>query len=316
MRIYDGLDNFPTIRYPVVTIGTFDGVHIGHQKILSRLIELAKKHAGETVLLTFWPHPRFILSNGNSDLKLLSTFEEKASYLKKLGIDHLVKIQFTKSFSENSSKDFIQKFLVEKIGTKKLVIGYDHKFGKNREGSFDHLKANEGAYGFGVEEIPRQDIDDVGVSSTKIRKALEDGEIDTANEYLGRFYSLAGRVIQGHQLGRSLGFPTANLELVDNYKLVPGDGVYAVEVMHKAHLYHGMLNIGYRPTVDGVSKVIEVHVFNFNENIYNQEIRLFFVKKIRQEKKFNTLEELKSQLYIDKETAEKILTPNLDKPGV
>ncbi len=311
MKIYDGIDHFPRLNFPVVTIGTFDGVHVGHQKILSRIIELARKHGGKSVLITFWPHPRFVLNNGHGDLKLLSTFEEKASYLRKLGIDHLVKIPFTKSFSENSSEAFIQKILVEKIGTRKLVIGYDHKFGKNREGSFEHLKANEAQYGFEVEEISRQDIDDVGVSSTKIRKALEEGEIDIANEYLGRFYSLAGNVIAGQQLGRSLGFPTANIQLIDSYKLVPGDGVYAVEVMHKAHLYHGMLNIGYRPTVDGVSKVMEVHIFNFNEDIYNQEIRIFFVKKIRNEKKFSGVDELKLQLMRDKEAAEQILTPRL-----
>lgn len=310
MKIYDGIENFPKLDFPVVTIGTFDGVHIGHQKILSRIIELARKHAGRTVLITFWPHPRFVLNNDNNDLKLLSTFEEKASYLRKLGIEHLVKIPFTKSFSENSSDEFIQKILVDKIGTKKLVIGYDHKFGKNREGSFEHLKANEALYGFEVEEISRQDIDDVGVSSTKIRKALAEGEIDIANEYLGRFYSLAGKVIQGRQLGRDLGFPTANIQLTDSYKLVPGDGVYAVEVMHKAHLYHGMLNIGYRPTVDGISKVMEVHIFNFDENIYSHELRIFFVKKIRQEKKFSSVEELKVQLVSDKKAAQKILTPH------
>ena len=311
MKIYDGIEKFPKLNFPVVTIGTFDGVHVGHQKILSRIIELARKHAGKTVLITFWPHPRFVLNKDNDDLKLLSTFEEKASYLRKLGIDHLVKIPFTRSFSENSSEVFIQKILVEKIGTQKLVIGYDHKFGKNREGSFEHLKANEAKYGFDVEEISRQDIDDVGVSSTKIRKALEEGEIDIANDYLGRFYSLAGIVIAGRQLGRDLGFPTANIKLKDSYKLVPGDGVYAVEVMHKAHLYNGMLNIGYRPTVDGISKVMEVNIFNFNEDIYDQEIRIFFVKKIRQEKKFSNIEELKVQLLRDKKEAEKILTPRL-----
>ncbi len=311
MKIFDGIDNFPKLNFPVVTIGTFDGVHVGHQKILSRIIELARKHDGKTVLITFWPHPRFVLNNDNSDLKLLSTFEEKASYLRKLGIDHLVKIPFTKSFSENSSDSFIQKILVEKIGTKKLVIGYDHKFGKNREGSFEHLKANEAQYGFEVEEISRQDIDDVGVSSTKIRKALEEGEIDIANEYLGRFYSLAGNVVKGQQLGRSLGFPTANIQLIDSYKLVPGDGVYAVEVMHKAHLYDGMLNIGYRPTVDGITKVMEVNIFNFDEDIYHQDIRIFYVKKIRDERKFSGVEELKAQLTLDKKAAEQILTPRL-----
>lgn len=306
MKIYDGAENFPKLRFPVVTSGTFDGVHIGHQKILSRVMELARSNSGETVLLTFWPHPRFVL-NADANLKLLSTFDEKASYLRKLGIDHLVKIPFTKAFSQLSSEEFIRKILVEKIGTKKLVIGYDHRFGKNREGSFEHLKTNEAAYGFEVEEIPRQDIDDVAVSSTKIRKALEEGEISVANEYLGRSYSLAGSVQPGKQLGRSIGFPTANIVLLDTYKLVPGDGAYAVEVVHKSHLYQGMLNIGIRPTVDGASRVIEVHIFDFEGDLYGQELRVFFVKKIRAEQKFKSIEALKAQLKQDMETAKAIL---------
>ena len=310
MKIYEGIEHFPKLNYPVVTSGTFDGVHVGHQKILARIIELAKARHGETVLLTFWPHPRFVLNDGKNDLKLLSTFEEKASYLKKLGIDYLVKIPFTKAFSQLSSQTFIQKILVEKIGTKKLVIGYDHRFGKNREGSFEHLKANEAAYGFEVEEIPRQDIDDVGVSSTKIRKALEEGDIAIANECLGRPYSLAGKVMPGKQLGRSIGFPTANLELIDQYKLIPGDGAYAVEVVHKSHLYQGMLNIGVRPTVDGSRKLIEVNIFNFNDDLYGQELRVFFIEKLREERKFDSIEALKEQLNKDRDKAKKILRLN------
>lgn len=306
MKIHEGIESFPKLRFPVVTSGTFDGVHIGHQKILSRVIELARAHSGETVLLTFWPHPRFILGK-DQDLKLLSTFEEKASYLRKMSIDHLVKIPFTKAFSQFSSETFIRNILVDKIGTKKLVIGYDHRFGKNREGSFEHLKANEAVYGFQVEEIPRQDIDDVGVSSTKIRKALDEGDIAIANEYLGRAYSLAGIVGSGKQLGRRIGFPTANIILLDTYKLIPGDGVYVVKVKHKSHLYSGMLNIGIRPTVDGVSRVIEVHIFDFDEDIYGQVLRVFFVEKIRAEKKFASLEALSAQLKQDEETAKGIL---------
>ncbi len=306
MKIYEGVENFPKLSYPVVTSGTFDGVHIGHQKILSRIVEVARACAGETVLITFWPHPRFILGS-DKNLKLLSTFEEKASYLKKSGIHHLVKIPFTKGFSELSSESFIRNILVEKIATKKLVIGYDHRFGKNREGSFEHLKANEAAYGFEVEEIPRQDIDDVAISSTKIREALEAGDVAMANEYLGRTYSLAGIVGSGKQLGRRIGFPTANIILLETYKLVPGDGVYAVEVKHKSHLYQGMLNIGIRPTVGGVSKVIEVNIFDFKEDIYGQELRVFFKHKIREEKKFDSLESLSNQLKRDKENAIRIL---------
>lgn len=307
MKIYDGIENFPKLRFPVVTSGTFDGVHIGHQKILSRVTELARSKNGESVLITFWPHPRFVLQQGDVAIKLLSTFEEKASYLKKSGLDYLIKIPFTRKFSQLSSEAFIQSILVETIGTKKLVIGYDHRFGKNREGSFDYLKENEAKYGFEVEEIPKQEIEDVGVSSTKIRKALEEGEIQTANEYLGRTYSLSGKVTKGQQLGRILGFPTANITVSEDYKLVPGDGVYAVEVMHKSHLYKGMLNIGYRPTVDGHTKIIEVNIFDFAGDLYGQTLRIFFIERIRKEEKFNNLDALKAQLALDKEKAVNIL---------
>lgn len=307
MKIYEGIERFPNLHFPVVTSGTFDGVHVGHQKILARVGEVARSNSGETVLITFWPHPRLVLQQGSDSLKLLSTFEEKASYLKKSGVDFLVKIPFTKAFSQLTSEEFIQKILVEKIRTKKLVIGYDHRFGKNREGSFDYLKANEANYGFEVEEIPKQEIEDVGVSSTKIRKSLEDGNIHIANEYLGRPYSLAGKVYPGNRIGRSLGFPTANITLSDSYKLVPGDGAYAVEVIHKVHLYQGMLNIGYRPTVDGISKVIEVHMFDFDGDLYGHTLRIFFIDRIRNEQKFDSLEALKAQLGEDKETAKKIL---------
>src|SRR5690606_6005363 len=306
MKIHEGVENFPKLSYPVVTSGTFDGVHIGHQKILSRITELAKANAGETVSITFWPHPRFTLGS-DKNLRLLSTFEEKASYLKKSGIDHLVKIPFTKDFSELSSESFIRKISVERIGTKKLVSGYDHRFGRNRAGSFEHLTANEAAYGFEVEEIPRQDIDDVAISSTKIREALAEGDVAMANEYLGRSYSLAGIVGSGKQLGRRIGFPTANIILLDTYKLIPGDGVYAVEVKHKSHLYQGMLNIGIRPTVGGISKVIEVNIFDFQGDLYGQELRVFFRYKIREEKKFDSIESLSNQLKLDREEAIRVL---------
>lgn len=307
MKIYHGVEEFNKLNYAIVTSGTFDGVHIGHQKIINRLKEIAKLNQGETVLITFWPHPRFVLNPDDDSLKLLSTFEEKASYLKKQGIDHLVKIEFTKKFSQLSSEEFIRNVLVDKIGTKKLVIGYDHRFGKNREGSFEHLKENASTYGFEVEEISRQDIDDVGVSSTKIRQALENGEIRTANEFLGRQYSMAGEVIHGEQLGRSIGFPTANLFVKEKFKLIPADGVYAVEVMYKSHLYKGMLNMGYRPTVGGRSKTLEVNIFDFDHTTYGEELRIFFIEHIRKEVKFNNTEELRNQLLHDRHTALRIL---------
>src|SRR6478736_7073749 len=231
MRIYYNLDDFNPVRNAVVTSGTFDGVHVGHQKILSRLHEIAERTNGETVVITFWPHPRLVL-NPEADIKLLNTFEEKAELLKEQGVHHLLRIPFTKEFSQLTSEQFITKILVEKIGTRKLVIGYDHHFGKNREGSFEQLKLNGPTYGFEVEEIPRQDVDHIGVSSTKIRQALEEGDVETASHFLGRPYSISGAVIKGDKLGRVLGFPTANIDIDAHHKLIPAEGIYAVTVSY------------------------------------------------------------------------------------
>ncbi|CAN5529724.1 bifunctional riboflavin kinase/FAD synthetase [soil metagenome] len=307
MKIYQGIDEFHKPPFAVVTSGTFDGVHVGHQKILSRLKEIAQKNKGETVILTFWPHPRFVLNPDDDSLKLLTTFEEKTSLLKDIGIDHLVSIPFTKSFSQMSSEDFIKKILVDKIGTKKLVIGYDHRFGKNREGSFEHLKNNAASYGFEVEEISRKDIDHVTVSSTKVRKALEDGDMNIARDFLGRFYSLTGMVIPGDQRGRIINFPTANLVVKEKYKLIPADGTYAVKVIFQGNIFKGMLNIGFRPTFGGQDKTIEVHILDFNENIYQQNLTINFVEMIRKEMKFKNLSDLQDQLVKDKLLVNKIL---------
>lgn len=228
MKIYHSLEDFSRLPFGVVTSGTFDGVHVGHQKILLRLKEVAEKNSGETVVITFWPHPRTILKPNEPSLKLLNTFEEKADLLRKFGVQHLIRIPFTKEFSQVTSVDFITQILVDRIGTRKLVIGYDHRFGKNREGSFEQLKLNGPAFGFDVEEISRQDIDHVGVSSTKIRQALEAGDIETANHFLGEPYPLSGRVIKDDKLGRVLGYPTANIDLDSHDKLVPAEGIYAV----------------------------------------------------------------------------------------
>jgi len=255
MKIYEGLSQFENVPNPVVTSGTFDGVHLGHQKILQRIREIAKSINGETILLTFWPHPRLVLYPKEHNLRLLSTFEEKAKLLRQFGIDHLISIPFTREFSQLTSQEFIQSILVDKIKTKKLVIGYDHRFGKNREGSFEYLQQHSGEFGFDLEEISRQDVDEIGVSSTKIRNALESGDIITANNFLGRPYELNGLVIKGQQIGRSIGFPTANVHIPNSYKLIPKDGVYAVEASVNGSLYKAMLNIGNRPTVDGSSKV-------------------------------------------------------------
>ncbi|MGC4020527.1 MAG: bifunctional riboflavin kinase/FAD synthetase [Cyclobacteriaceae bacterium] len=307
MKIYHSPDDFACLNNAVVTSGTFDGVHVGHLKILQRLKEIASQTSGETVVITFWPHPQMVLHPENTSLKLLNTFEEKADLLKAEGINHLLRIPFTKEFSHLSSIDFIQKILVKTIGTKKLVIGYDHRFGHNREGSFEQLKINAPTYGFEVEEISRQDVDHISVSSSKIRQSLEQADIETANHLLGKPYSLTGQVVKGDKLGRELGFPTANIEVDSRYKLIPSDGIYAVTVKHEAEMYKGMLYIGPRPTVNGTKGVIEVNIFDFNKEIYGENLTIFFHSYLRGDKKFNNLEELKLQLHQDKKEAVRIL---------
>lgn len=308
MKVHDGSASFEQPKIAVVTSGTFDGVHVGHQKILSRLREIAREKGGETVVVTFWPHPRMVLRPDDDSLRLLSTFDEKAHLFEQQGIDHLVRIPFTKAFSQLSSDEFIRKVLVDKIGTQYLVIGYDHRFGKNREGGFEYLKEHDAEYGFQVEEIPRQDIEDVGVSSTKIRNALEEGDIFTANDYLGHPYHLQGEVVQGDQLGRSWGFPTANLKVPEKYKLIPKDGIYACRVHWQGHLLEGMMYIGVRPTINGIQRNIEVNIFDFDENLYGQTLEVFFVGQIRDDMKFENVELLKEQLGRDKVEAVKILS--------
>jgi riboflavin kinase / FMN adenylyltransferase len=309
MKIHQGLNAIQPIRNAVVTIGTFDGVHIGHREILQRLKEIALKNNGETVVVTFWPHPRLVLFPDDDSLKLLSTFEEKAEILLNLGIDHLVAIPFTKEFSNLTSEQFTRRVLLDKIGTKRLVIGYDHRFGKNREGSFEHLKANEKEYGFKVEEISKQEIDNIAVSSTKIRKALEIGDVKTANSYLGQHYSLSGKVVEGNRIGRKIGFPTANIEIVEKFKLVPADGVYAVKVSLEDRNYQGMLNIGNRPTIGDDKRSIECNIFNFSADIYNSKIKVELIERVRAELKFDNVEQLKQQLEMDQLLVKSFLKP-------
>ncbi len=307
MKIYQGLSDIAPIKNAVVTIGTFDGVHIGHQKILGRLREIAKLIDGSTVLITFWPHPRFVLYPNGNRFHLLTSIEERAALLEKYHVDHLIIIPFTREFSNLSSEDFVRQILVEKIGTKKLVIGYDHRFGKDRMGSFKELKEDGHLFGFEVEEIPEQDVDHIAVSSTKIRTALEEGDIKTANKYLGRSYQVSGIVVKGSGIGRNIGFPTANINPLFELKLIPADGIYAVKVLRNKQIYGGMLNIGYRPTVDGKKKVIEVNIFDFDDDLYGEVITLEFVKKTREEVKFNSLEELVFQLNKDRTDIREIL---------
>jgi riboflavin kinase / FMN adenylyltransferase len=307
MKIYHGIDDFTPLQYAVVTSGTFDGVHVGHQKIFSRLREIASRNFGETVVITFWPHPRLVLHPEDEDLKLLNTFEEKADLLKDQGIQHLIRIPFTKEFSQLSSEQFIQEILVRTIGTRKLVIGYDHHFGKNREGSFEQLKINGPRYGFDVEEIPRQEVDHVAVSSTKIRRALDAGDIETANHFLGQPYRITGRVVKGDRIGHTLGYPTANLEIDSKYKLIPADGIYAVTVTLEHRTFGGMLYIGYRPTIHGTKRNIEVNIFDFDRDIYGETLTVHFHKMLRGDQTFNGLEPMKAQLSKDKEDAREAL---------
>ena len=300
MKVHDGNSTFEQPKIAVVTSGTFDGVHIGHQKIFSRLREIAQEKGGETVVVTFWPHPRLVLRPEDDSLQLLSTFEEKLHLFEQQGIDHVVQIPFTKGFSQLNSDAFIRKVLVDKIGTQYLVIGYDHRFGRNRDGSFEYLKEHAADYGFQVEEIPRQDVEDVGVSSTKIRQALTDGDIFTANDYLGYPYHLKGEVVQGDQLGRVWGFPTANLKVAESYKLIPRDGIYACRIGWKEQLLEGMMYIGVRPTINGIQRNIEVNIFNFDQQIYGEALVVYFVGQIRNDMKFDNVELLKEQLSRDK----------------
>jgi riboflavin kinase / FMN adenylyltransferase len=307
LKVYHNISEFAPKKPMVVTTGTFDGVHIGHQKIINRLKEVAKLYGGETLILTFHPHPRSVLQP-DSDVKMLNSQEEKIALLRKFGIEHLVIHPFSVPFSRKSSLEFVRDILVNKLGTQKLVIGYDHHFGRNREGSFEHLLEYGPIYGFDVEEIQALDVDHVNVSSTKIRNALLKGDLDTARKYLIYDYSLKGTVIEGKKLGRSIGFPTANLDVNTYHKLIPANGVYAVRVDVEGVKYNGMLNIGNNPTFDSYKELhIEVHIFKFDENLYGKEITVFFKHKIRDEKKFETIDALKLQLEEDRNYSMRIL---------
>lgn len=307
MQVHFDVNTLPNIKNAIVSQGTFDGVHLAHKKIIERLKQIASIKDGETVLITFEPHPRMVLFPDDHGLQLLSTLNEKIHLLEKAGIDHLIILPFTKEFSRQTSEQFIRTILVNKIKTNTLVIGYDHRFGKNREGSFEHLKESSSLYGFEVEEIPEQDIDDIAVSSTKIRKALLNNDIQTAQKYLGNSYSLEGKVVKGKQLGRTIGYPTANIEVENTFKLIPQDGVYAVWVWYNKAKFGGMLNIGNNPTVEGKGRSIEVNIFDFEKEIYTEILKIEFVSKLRNEEKFNGLDALKAQLHLDKQNALSIL---------
>ncbi|PXY00831.1 riboflavin biosynthesis protein RibF [Marinifilum breve] len=308
MKIYTDLKDFSALN-PVVTIGTFDGVHLGHRKVIRRLQELAHRVKGETVIFTFYPHPRLVLNKENNGLRLINTLEEKKVLLEAAGIDHLVIYPFTKEFSQLSYIEFVEQILVKQLGMKYLVVGYDHRFGHNREGKYEDLKVFADQLNFKIERQDVLNMDAINVSSTKIRKAIGEGDINTANKYLGYRFFIKGDVVDGKKLGSKIGFPTANIDPQESYKLVPKDGVYAVKVDIDDKRYLGMLNIGVRPTVNNQldNRSIEVNIFDFDQDIYYKNITIHFYKRIRNEQFFASIDELKAQLAKDKESVVELL---------
>jgi riboflavin kinase/FMN adenylyltransferase len=299
LNIFHSINEFHSDKKTIVTIGTFDGVHLGHAAILKKLTQNTQNETFESTVLTFFPHPRMVLQ-GKSDLKLLNTIDEKIELLEKIGIDNLIIHPFDEKFAELNAEAFVTTILVDQFRVQKIIIGYDHRFGKNRTANIDDLITFGTQYGFEVEQISAQEIDEISISSTKIRTALEEGEIQLANEYLGYHYFLSGTVVKGKQLGRTIGFPTANIELEEDYKLVPQNGVYVVRVKIDGKTIYGMMNIGFNPTVQGKQKTIEVHLFDFDTDIYNRKIQVSILQHIRSEKKFESVELLKEQLKKDK----------------
>jgi riboflavin kinase / FMN adenylyltransferase len=303
MKVYRDINSLPVFTNAVITTGSFDGVHTGHVQIIEQLIKEAKKINGTPVLITFYPHPKQVVQMKEKALYILNTPEEKYELLQLKGIENIVVVPFDKDFSQLSAQEYISNFLVAKFHPAIIVVGYDHRFGNNREGNFDLLKSKETEYNFEVKEIPEHVLKNITISSTKIRAAMLEGDIEKAASYLGYHYYFSGTVIQGNKLGRTIGYPTANLQIQDEYKLVPANGVYAVDVQLGSRKLKGMMNIGIRPTVDGTKRVIEVNIFNFDEDIYGQTLKVTLKKNLRLEVKFAGLEELKAQLAKDKEHA-------------
>lgn len=302
LKIFHSINDFSSTKKTILTLGTFDGVHFGHKKILERVIQKTKNGNYESLVLTFFPHPRMVLQE-HSDLKLLNTIDEKIDLLKQIGIENLVIHPFDETFSKLTAEEFVSTVLVDRFHIQKIIIGYDHRFGRNRTADIDDLIAFGKQYGFEVEQISVQEINDISVSSTKIRKALLEGDMALANQYLGYDYFLTGIIAKGKQLGRTIGFPTANLKIQENYKLIPQNGVYIVKSTINQKTIFGIMNIGFNPTVGGQSQSIEIHYFDFNEDLYDQKIRVSMLHRIRSEQKFESVALLKEQLEKDKETA-------------
>ncbi len=307
MQVHYNLDDLPKFQNAVITIGTFDGVHLGHQLIISTLITEANKANGESVIITFHPHPRKVVSSVVTGIRLINTLDERIELLSKIGVDHLVVVPFTEYFANQTAEEYIKYFLVEKFKPNTIIIGYDHRFGKDRTGNYLLMVQKAIEYNYTLKEIPEHLLDAVKVSSTTIRNALLHGQIEEANKLLGYAFFFTGQVVHGNKIGRTIGYPTANLKSHNEEKITLGDGIYAVYVTVVGKKYKGMLSIGFRPTVDGKKRVTEVNIFDFDEEIYDQTIKVEIKKHLRQEVKFNSLDELKQQLHTDKENSLKCL---------
>jgi len=302
LKTFQDISSFKTKEKTFVTIGTFDGVHFGHKEIINRLVDDAKKAGKKSVLLTFFPHPRMVLQK-EASIELINTIQERALLLKNTGLDYLIIHPFSKEFSRLTALDFVRDILVNQLNISKLIIGYDHHFGKNREGNIEQLTEYSHTFGFSVEEIPAQDVNDVSVSSTKIRRALASGDLNTANNYLGYHFMISGKVVNGKKLGGKIGFPTANIDVLETYKLIPKAGVYVVRSEINNTSVFGMMNIGNRPTVSGKHQTIEVHFFDFNKDLYHKELVVELLYFLRDEHKFDSLKSLTLQLEKDEKIA-------------
>lgn len=302
LKLFHSINDFQSTKKTILTLGTFDGVHIGHKKILERITQNTENGKYESLVLTFFPHPRMVLQE-KSEIKLLNTIAEKSKLLEETGIENLVIHPFNESFSRLTAEEFVHSILVDQFHIQKIIIGHDHRFGRNRTANIDDLIAFGAEYGFEVEQISAQEIQDVSVSSTKIRKALDEGNITLANDYLGYAYFLSGEVVKGKQLGRTIGFPTANIQIEEDYKKIPKNGVYIVKTFIDNVVIFGMMNIGFNPTVNGQKQTIEVNLFDFDADIYGQKLEISLLEYIREEQKFGSVDLLKEQLNKDKKTA-------------
>ena len=300
MKVVNSIYNYSSQKKSIITIGTFDGIHVGHQEIIKTLVKESLSKNCLANILTFFPHPRMVL-NKDSEIKLIDTLEEKEKILKKIGVNTLIIHPFTKKFSRMTSVEFTRDILIKKLNVNKIILGYDHRFGKNRESSVEDLIELGIAYNFKVEVIDAKKINSINISSTKIRNAIQIGDIDKANLYLGRSFEINGRVVKGKGIGKKIGSPTANIIIKESYKLTPNKGVYLVKSIIKNKSYYGMMNIGNRPTLNGKNQTLEVNIFNFNDNLYEKNLSIFFLKKIRNEIKFDSVEKLSNQLIKDKD---------------